>query len=185
MLNLLRKKICFLLACSPPACRTGRVSRLLFYFLLLIFLTSCATYTTARGGKKYNNGYVIKRNDVIVPEFTIDIQGRAPEDERLAEQRFKRRKKRILQYYKKMGYFGTMIWEHARHFSSGIIAPFRAPIEGIKYHKYENDPEYRAKIDAQDEEEERIEQERIKAIEEEMREYIEEDLELEESKSKK
>ena len=157
---------------------------IIYYMLFTVFLTGCATvYTIEPGGKKYNKGYVVKRNDVIIPEFTVDTQGRAPEDKQVAEGRFKRRRKKISYYYKKIGYFGTTAAAHTKHFFSAFLAPFRAPFEGVKYHKYENDPEYRAKIDAQDEEEERLEQERIEAIQEEMDAFIEEDLKLEQQGS--
>ncbi|MBU2540379.1 MAG: hypothetical protein KJ593_00595 [Candidatus Omnitrophica bacterium] len=145
-----------------------------------VFLSGCAAiYKIERAGKKYNNGYVVKRNEVIIPEFTIDNQGKAPEDIKTAEQRLKRRKKKILHFYEEIGYFGSRVMENTRLFLASFSAPFRAPVEGAKYHKYENDPDYRAKIDAQDEEEERIEQERIESIQAQMQQYIEEDLRLE------
>lgn len=169
MVSIKKNKILFSAFCS---------------LLCVLWLCGCTTlYTIESGGKKYNNGYVVKRNDVIVPEFTVDKQRKAPEDKKIAEERFKRRKKKILYYYKEMGYFGSTIWETHRAFLSFFLAPFRAPIEGAKYHKYERDPEYRAKIDAQDEEEEKKEQERMRAIEEEMYKYIQKDLELEEKDS--
>ncbi len=145
------------------------------------FLSSCAAiYNIEPAGKKYNNGYVVKRNNVIIPEFTVDSKGRAPKDIQTADERFQRRKKAILHYYKRMGYFGSRVLENTRLFLSSFSAPFRAPIEGMKYHKYENDPEYRAKIDAQDTLEEKKEQDRIESIQAQMQQYIEKDLRLEE-----
>ncbi|MEW6008615.1 MAG: hypothetical protein AB1629_03170 [Candidatus Omnitrophota bacterium] len=147
------------------------------YFSLLV---GCATvYTIEPGGKKYNNGYVVKRNTIIIPEFTVDSQNQAPLDSKIATRRFKRRKKKILSFYQQMGYFGSTVLEDAKMFGSSFWAPFRAPIEGVKYHKYETDPVYRAKIDAQDEQEEKREQEMILSIQKRMQDYIVKDMELE------
>jgi hypothetical protein len=141
------------------------------------FLSGCATvYTVEPGAKKYNNGYIVKRNSVIIPEFTVDTQGKAPSDLALAKERFKRRKSKILFFYKKMGYFGSTVMEDAQMFPTSLLAPFRAPIDGLKYHKYETDPAYRAKVDAQDEKEEKFEQEKILAIQKQMQQYIEDDV---------
>ena len=52
----------------------------------------------------------------------------------------------------------------------------------MKHNKYENNPDYRAKVDAQDALEENKEQERIDAIQKELHLYIEEDLRLEKTK---
>lgn len=177
MLKLNNKSLYSLLAPFRKLFLTGLAT---LYFLLL---TGCATvYTIDLGPKKYNNGYVASRNSVIIPEFTIDNKGQAPTDLKIAKDRFKRRKRKILLFYKQMGYFGSQVLEDMRVFSSSLTAPFRAPIEGIKYHKYETDPKYRAKVDAQDEQEEKIEQERIQAIQKQMQQYIEKDMELEKNK---
>lgn len=154
-------------------------------FISSFFLSGCATtFTFAPGGKKYDNGYVVKRNDVIVPEFTIDKLGKAPADLNVAKARFKRRKKTIIHFYQKMGYFGSEITEDAQLFLSAFTVPVRTPIEGVKYNKYKNDPAYRAKIDAQDLEEEKKEQERLKVTEDKMHEYIEKDTASENNKNK-
>ncbi len=154
-------------------------------FLSGVLLCGCATtFTFAPGGKKYDNGYVVKRNDVIVPEFTVDKLGKAPADLNVAKARFKRRKKTIIHFYQEMGYFGSTITEDAGLFLSAFTVPVRTPIEGVKYNKYKNDPAYRAKIGAQDLEEGKKEQEKLKAIEDKMHEYIEKDIALENSKNK-
>ncbi len=169
MLNLKNNKSLYFLLATP-------------YFFLLI---GCATvYKIEPGPKKYNNGYVASRNSVIIPEFTVDSLGQAPADLKVAKDRFKRRKGKILLFYKQMGYFGSTVLEDARMFSSSITAPFRAPMEGVKYHKYETDSKYRAKVDAQDEEEEKKEQERILAIQKKMQDYIAKDMEFEKNKTK-
>jgi hypothetical protein len=145
-----------------------------------LFLSGCAAlYTVERGGKTYNNGYVVKRNNVIIPEFTIDTKNAAPDDPEIARQRFKRRRHKILKFYEQMGYFRITAVEDGKFFVSAIAAPFRAPVEGLKINKYEHDPEYRAKVDAQDEEEENKEQEKLKAIEAKMKDFIVQDLKVE------
>lgn len=152
-------------------------------FLSSLFLCGCATtFTFAPGGKKYDNGYVVKRNDVIVPEFTVDKLGKAPADLNVAKARFKRRKKTIIHFYQEMGYFGSTITEDAGLFLSAFTVPVRTPIEGVRYNKYKNDPAYRAKIDAQDLEEQKQEQEKLKSLEVEMRKYIEKDIAFENDK---
>lgn len=153
--------------------------------LSCVFICGCATtYKFAPGGKKYDNGYVVQRNDVIVPEFTVDNLGRAPADLNVAKERFRRRKKTIIRFYQEMGYFGSTITEDAQLFLSAFTVPVRTPIEGVKYNKYKTDPAYRAKIDAQDLEEEKKEQEKLRAIEDRMREYIEKDIAFENGKNK-
>lgn len=148
--------------------------------LLSAFLSGCATvYTTEQAAKKYNNGYVVKRNGVIIPEFTIDSQGKAPADKKVAQNRFVRRRHKILRYYRQMGYFGSAVSENAKMFSSAVGAPFIAPFEGRKYLRYERDPVYRAQVNAQDELEEKKLQERINAIVKEMKLYIDQDMAFE------
>lgn len=147
-----------------------------------VFLCGCATtYNFVPGGKKYSNGYVVERNDVVIPEFTVDKLGKAPQDLLIAKARFKRRHAMIIHYYRKMGYFGSQVTDDAKVFLGAFTVPVRTPIEAVNYNKYKNDPAYRAKIDAQDELEEKKEQERIMAIEEEIKNYINKDMELEES----
>lgn len=154
--------------------------------LSLVFLCGCATtFTFAPGGKKYDNGYVVQRNDIIIPEFTVDKLGKAPADLNVAKARFKRRKKAIIHFYQEMGYFGSVISEDAGLFLSAFTVPVRTPIEGINYNKYKNDPVYRAKIDAQDLEEQKKEQAKLKAIEDKMREYIEKDMAFESDNNNK
>lgn len=70
-------------------------------FAALLLLSGCATYKFEHGKTPYDKGYVVARDRDVIPEYTIGKDNSAP-DLSLARERFRRRRKTVEQYYKKM-----------------------------------------------------------------------------------
>ena len=66
--------------------------KMILLVLLVVFLSGgCATYKFQRGKTPYDKGYVVSRDDKIIPEYTIGENNSVPNLE-LARERFKKRK---------------------------------------------------------------------------------------------
>ena len=76
--------------------------KVILLVLLVVFLSGCATYKFQRGKEPYHKGYVVSRDDYIIPEYTTGKDNSVPNLE-IAKKRFKKRKATVEYYYKKMG----------------------------------------------------------------------------------
>ncbi len=151
-----------------------------FLFLIITVLTGCAAFRYQIGSKDLGRGYVVSRNRFVIPEYTIGKDGKAPQDKKIAEARFKRRRHAVDYYYKQMGYLFHEPMQFVRTFRQGFSMPFKLPGAVIDEYKYETDKEYRQMIDKQEEELDKKEQARIAKWQVQLDEYIKKDLEKEE-----
>ncbi|MFH1398023.1 MAG: PKD domain-containing protein [Candidatus Omnitrophota bacterium] len=158
------------------------MKKTLALFLTVIFLSGCATYKYQPGKKPYDEGYIITRNQQTVLEYTLGENNTVP-DKDLATERFKRRRKAVEIFYKRMGYiesyYRLYFWNHVAMMADAIGGIFRMPGVAISDYKYNHDPKYREKIIKLEDEQEAKEEVRINKIKAELREYVKEDLERE------
>ena len=149
-------------------------------FLLVCLLSGCATYKIQKGRPPYDKGYVASKDSYVIAEYTIGKDNAAPADKQVAQERFKRRKNTVEQYYQKMGYLESRAKEvfldpplYLLKFMFGI---FRLPSIMVSDYKYNRDPKYRDKVDMLEETEDEKEQERVKKLRAELGDYIKKDL---------
>jgi hypothetical protein len=152
-------------------------------FILIFVASGCASYKFQKGVSPYDSGYVVSRDKRVIPEYTIGPNNSVAQDMDLAHERFKRRRRTVERYYKKMGYIESrakeILWNPPAlliEFFSGLI---RLPAVSSRDHRYENDEAYRKEVDRKDEEEFAYEKERRKQLKEELNLYIQKDLEKE------
>ena len=156
-------------------------SKTIFLIILAgLFLSGCATYSFRKGESPYNNGFVAARYDRVLPEYTLGKDNSVP-DEKIAKERFQRRRKQVEAYYKKMGYienrFKQMFVDPPVLIFQTTIGIFRMPAIAIRDYKYNHDPLYKAKVDKKDDAAYKAEKERLKALKAELNSYIQKDLE--------
>jgi len=160
------------------------MKRAKFLLVLIVFLSGCAGYRYHHGQSPYEKGYVVSRDGYTILEYTLGA-GESVPDRHLAKERFKRRRKAVENYYKKMGYiqnrFRTAVWEPWTSLWKLVGGVFRLPFIMVADYKYEHNPEYKKKVQEADLREEAEEEERIKGLQAELGEYIQEDLALEDA----
>ncbi len=153
--------------------------------IMLVFilaLAGCATYKYEKAADPYK-GYVVKRNDYLIPEYTVDTKNKAPEDLTLAQARFKRRHCIIDDYYKKMGrienQFKVLIVDYPISMLTLVTAALRLPFIVISDYRYENNPQYRERVDKRDAALDKREEEKRDSLQNSLNKYIKKDLENE------
>lgn len=148
-------------------------------FMAMLLLTGCATYKFQKGSPPYDKGYVVARADYAIVEYTLGEDNTAP-PLALARERFRRRKQVVEDHYKRMGYIQNRFKEQALDrvliFIKLIGSVFSAPGRIISAYKYENNPEYRQKVDRIEAEKIAQEEARIKKLKEELGSYIQRDI---------
>ena len=150
--------------------------------LFVLFLSGCATYSVKKGESPYNNGFIVTRYDRVIPEYTIGKDNTVP-DEKIARERFERRRVEVETYYKKMGYienrFKQNFVDPPVFMLQAALGVFRIPAIAIADYNYNHDPKYKEKIDKEEDVEYKAEKERIKALKGQLNSYIKQDLEKE------
>jgi flagellar basal body-associated protein FliL len=160
------------------------MKKIILLVLLVVFLSGCATYKFQRGKEPYNKGYVVSRDDYIIPEYTIGKDNCVPSIE-LAKERFKKRRQTVEYYYEKMGYIEnklkTTFWDPPVLFLKFIGGVFRLPSIAISDYKYEHNPQYREKIIKIQQEQDALEEARIQKLKDTLNSYIQKELAKEKS----
>ena len=120
-----------------------------------------------------------------IPEYTIDLNNKAPEDLFLAKDRFTRRKDTVESAYIKMGQIEDYITRYITHFPKIMWSLFantiKMPFHIVSEYRYEHNEKYRQKIDDLDLQAKAKEEERVSALKNQLREFITRDLEKEKS----
>lgn len=155
------------------------MEKTIFLVVLVLFLSGCATYKFQHGKAPYDKGYVVSRDDKIIPEYTIGKDNSVPNLE-LARERFKKRKDTVERCYTKMGYIENSLkrtfWDPPALFLKFIGGVFRLPSIAISDYKYEHNPQYREKIIKMQQEKDAKEEARIKKLKDELNSYIQKGL---------
>lgn len=158
--------------------------RIIAALLCLTVLSGCAPYRINQGIKApMDKGYVVSRDGVAFPEYTISEDGLPPDNVYLARQRFKRRRKVVEDYYKKLGVmdnrFKENIPDRLGYFWGIVGSVFTLPVRTVNAYRYEYDPKYRERIDKIEEEKTARLKERVEKLRAELKEYIRKDMEEE------
>jgi len=164
------------------------MKRITGLFLLLIFLSGCATYKFQRGNKPYDKGYVVLRDDYTILEYTIGRDNSAP-GLKLAKERFNKRRKIVEHYYKKMGYidnhFKMLFWNPCIYTLKTMRGIFRLPFIAISDYRYAHSPKYRERIKKIEAEKDAREETYLKELKDELDVYIQKDIASEAAKQNK
>lgn len=154
------------------------MKKIIFLFLLTLFLSGCATYKFQRGNAPYGQGFVVSRDDRVIPEYTIGKDNSAP-NLKLAKERLKRRRDKVEYYYKRMGLIESRLketfWDPPTLFLKFVGGIFRLPAIAISDYKYEHNPKYRERVKQLEEEKDKREEARIKKLKDELNVYIQKD----------
>ena len=95
---------------------------LMFILISTISLSGCSTYRIVKieEGKDLNPGYHVLRRNIFIDEFVVDDSGDHPQDLSIAQERLRRRKKTVEEWYRK--YNPDILQEHPLvTFSKAII----------------------------------------------------------------
>jgi len=149
-------------------------------FLLTIFLSGCAYYKFQLGQEPYDKGYVASRDDYVILEYTLGEDNSVPSKIALAKERFRRRRKIVEHYYKKMDFienrFKMAFWNPSTYFLKAFFGVFRLPFIAVSDYRYRHNPEYREKFRESQREKDAKEEEYINKLKAKLKDYIEKDL---------
>lgn len=153
-----------------------------FAGISILFLSGCATYRFQHGNPPYDKGYVALRDDHSILEYTLGKDNSVP-GIKLAKERFKRRKRIVEDYYKRMGiiqnHFTMAVWEPSISFVKLIGGIFRLPFIAISDYRYDHNPKYKELVKKREAEQDLREAQRIKKLKDKLYAYVEKDLEKE------
>jgi hypothetical protein len=146
---------------------------------LVLWVGGCATYTFQKGKAPYHAGYVVARDTIVVPEYTVGMNTTTP-DLATARERFNRRRATVEYYYKQLGLMENRFKEN--FYDKGVLVMklftgiFRLPAKAVSEYRYHHNPQYRQKVRTHQEELDALESSRLKQIKDELNAYIQADL---------
>lgn len=156
------------------------MKRITALFLLVTFLAGCATYRFQHGSKPYDKGYVASRDDSTILEYTVGKDNAVPDNLALARERFKRRRKIVEHYYKKMGYidnhFKMIFWNPCIYTLKTMKGIFRLPFIAISDYRYAHNPRYRERMEKTEAQIDAREELRLQKFKDELSSYIQKDI---------
>lgn len=148
--------------------------------ILVLFLSGCAPYKFQKGQPPYDKGYVASREGYTILDYTIGKDNTVAQNVALAKERFRRRRRVVEDYYKKMGAienrFKQAVIDYPVMFFKLALGVFKMPGIAIKDYRYNHNSKYRERIDKLEEEKEAREQARIKKLKDALNNYIQKDL---------
>ena len=151
--------------------------------IAILFLSGCAGYRYHHGQSPYDEGYVVSRDGYTILEYTLGPDDSVP-DRYLAKERFKRRRRVVEDYYKKMGYiqnrFKEAVWGPWTSLWKLVGGIFRLPFIAVADYKYEHNPEYKKKVQETYAQKEAEQEEHVEELQASLDEYIQEDISQEE-----
>jgi len=152
-----------------------------FLLIISVALGGCTVHRFQKS-EKYG-GQVVARFGYVIPEYTTDLENKAPQDLKLAKDRFIRRNDMVETYYIRMGQIESYGRRYITHFPRIMWSIFantiKLPAHIISEYRYDNNEHYRKKIDALDAEAKAKEDTETGQIKEQLKEFIRQDLEKE------
>ena len=146
-----------------------------------VFLNGCAVHRFEKSSKL--GGYVVARFGYVIPEYTVDLENKAPQDFGAAKRRLERRNDTVETYYLRMGqiesYFRRYIWHFPSIMWRGFANTLTMPFHIVSEYRYDNNPAYRERIDKLDAQQKAREDARLDKLREELKDFIRRDLEKE------
>ena len=150
--------------------------------LIVCLVFSGCTVHRFQKSEKYG-GQVVARFAYVIPEYTVDLENKAPSDLKLAKSRFIRRNDMVETYYIQMGQIESYGRRYLTHFPRIMWSIFantiKLPAHIISEYRYDNNEQYRKKIDALDAQQKAKEDAKTSQIKEQLKEFIRQDLENE------
>ena len=154
-----------------------------FLLIISLILSGCTVHRFQKS-EKYG-GQTVARFGYIIPEYTVDLENKAPQDLALARSRFTRRHDMVEIYYIRMGQIESYGRRYLTHFPRMMWSIFantiKLPAHIISEYRYDTNEKYREKIDALDAKVKAKEDAKTSQIKEQLKEFIRQDLEKEES----
>ena len=154
-----------------------------FLLIISLILSGCTVHRFQKS-EKYG-GQTVARFGYIIPEYTVDLENKAPQDLALARSRFTRRHDMVEIYYIRMGQIESYGRRYLTHFPRMMWSIFantiKLPAHIISEYRYDTNEKYREKIDALDAKAKAKEDAKTSQIKEQLKEFIRQDLEKEES----
>jgi len=148
-------------------------------FLIALFLSGCATYKFHHGKAPYDKGYVVSRDDYAIPEYTLGKDNKVP-PLKVAKERFKRRRRVVEDYYKKMGFienhFKTEVYDPPVTLIKMVGGIFCLPYIALSDYRYEHNPKYKERVKQNEAKQDDREAKRIASLKEKLNEYLVKDL---------
>lgn len=151
--------------------------------IVCLVLTGCTVHRFQKS-EKYG-GQTVARFGYIIPEYTADLENKAPQNLALAKSRFIRRHDMVETYYIRMGQIESYGRRYLTHFPRMMWSIFantiKLPAHIISEYRYDTNERYRNKIDALDAQAKAREDAKTSQIKEQLKEFIRQDLEKEQS----
>ena len=155
-------------------------SRLLIILAASFWAAGCVPLYKFQKDERPYQGYVVKRNEYLIPEFTTDTEKKAPESLEAAKQRLKRRKATVVRYYRKMELIAPPDFvTFPKLFGNTFLFIFRWPFVITHEIRYSRSPAYRQRQDARAEHKYQKELAQKRQLQEELNQYIRQDVENE------
>ena len=157
--------------------------RIMIAVVFGLVLSGCAVHKFQKSAK--HGGYVVARFAYVIPEYTVDLENKAPSDFNLAKSRYLRRNDMVETLYIRMGQienYGRRYFTHFPRIMWSIFAnTFKLPAHIVSEYRYDHNEKYRQKIDALDAQKKAKEERKINQLKEELKSYLTKDLEKEAS----
>jgi len=163
------------------------MKRILAVSLAVLFLSGCSTYKFQRGEEKpFDQGYVVYRDGYMIPEYSLGENNSVPNDVELAKERFKRRRKMVEYYYRKLGQiensFERFFWNPCGMCIKTVFGQLKLPFVAISNYKYNHNPQYKEKMIKIDDQRQAKERARVNQIKDQLNTYVQKDLTSEDHK---
>jgi len=161
------------------------LKRIIAVILCSVLLAGCATYKFQRGKSPYDTGYVVWRNNEMIPEYTLGQDNTVPQDLALAKERFNRRRKQVEYFYNQMGYlknsFRQVFLDPPTYLIKLVIGVFRLPFIAVSQYRASHNPAYRERLIKLQQAQDLKEELRLNKLKEQLRDYIQKDIAWENS----
>ena len=154
------------------------MKKIILSFLCLLLFSGCAVHRFQKSEKL--GGYAVARFGYVIPEYTVDLENKAPADLTSAKARYSRRNDTVEKYYLRMGQIEDYLTRYVTHFPKMMWSIFantlKMPFHIVSEYRYEHNEKYRSKIDALDAQAKAEEDARISVLRSELKEFIRQDL---------
>lgn len=155
--------------------------KLLVLFICCLLVQGCTVHKFQKSEKL--GGYAVARFGYVIPEYTVDLDNKAPGEFTVAKARYLRRNDMVETYYIRMGQIESYGRRYITHFprimGSMAINTFKMPFHIVSEYRYDHNESYRKKIDELDAKQKAREDERIALLRRELGEFIRQDMEKE------
>src|SRR3989338_4706701 len=116
------------------------MKRIPLLFLSLLLFSGCTVHRLQKS-EKYSC-YVAARFGYVIPEYTVDLDNKAPQDFKLAKVRLERRNDTVEKYYIEMGQIENYFQRYFGHFPKIIWSifanTFKMPLHIVSEYRYEH-----------------------------------------------